>query len=134
MPIPALIVAGAAAAAGYALLSGDDNNKNKTSTNLRHVSENYVEQKMNKIGRQIKTVGGSSYHSAESPVDRVKQIIAEQLDLKPDAIHMSDSIIEDLGANYRDKQLILDLIGEEFNVNFFGKEIRTVGNIFNYIR
>ena len=49
------------------------------------------------------------------------------------SIRMSDRIIEDLGANYKDKNLILDLIGEEFNVNFFCKEINTVENIFNYI-
>ena len=132
---------------------------NADGSTTRIVSEDYVKQKMAKSGRQIKVkiVGGllnnttNNYKTAESPVERrpnntvkkhkpaessverVKQIIAEQLNLYANAIHMSDRIIEDLGANYNDKCSILDLIGEEFNVNFFGKEIRTVGNIFNYI-
>ena len=134
--IPAIVAGVAATAAGVALLSsGDDDKKNSETTSVRRVSEDYVKQKMAKSGRQIKTVGGqpNNYKIAESPVERVKQIIATQLDLDENSIHMSDRIIEDLGANYNDKCLILDLIGEEFNVKLFGKEIRTVGNIFNYI-
>jgi acyl carrier protein len=141
------LVIGAAAIAGgvataAALSSSDDDKKNSETTSTRAVSDNYVEQKMARMGRPIKTAGVKITDSTKkiiksqtvvSPVERVKQIIAEQLDLNENQIQMSSRIVEDLGANYNDKCIILDLVGEEFGVNFFGKEIRTVGNIFNYI-
>lgn len=65
--------------------------------------------------------------------ERIKQIIAEQLDVEENKIQMSSRLIEDLGANYRDKGIVLDLIGEEFNVRFLGKKISTVGDIINLI-
>ena len=146
--IGAVAIAGGVATA-TALSSSDDDKKNSETTSTRAVSEEYVLAKLAKSGRPIKTAGISQTNqtvvkskpskrviksrTAGQPLERVKQIIAEQLDLNENQIQMSSRIVEDLGANYHDKCIILDLIGEEFGVNFFGKEIRTVGNILNYI-
>ena len=134
--IPVLIGLGVAAAGAAVVLSDDDNNKKNDvpATSRRNVSESYVQQKMQKNGRKIKTVG--DYQENFSNFKRVQKIIAEQLDLDDAEVQMSSRIVEDLGADSLDVVELIMALEEEFNMEIpdnVAEKVKTVGDIVNYI-
>ncbi|MBQ2752120.1 MAG: acyl carrier protein [Oscillospiraceae bacterium] len=68
--------------------------------------------------------------------DKVKSIIAEQLDIDEDSITLESAIIDDLGADSLD---IVDLVmsfEDEFDTEISDEaieEMKTVGDIVHYI-
>ena len=68
--------------------------------------------------------------------DKVKSIIAEQLDIDEDSITLESAIIDDLGADSLD---IVDLVRsfeDEFDTEISDEaieEMKTVGDIVHYI-
>ena len=67
--------------------------------------------------------------------EKVKELIANQLELDPETITMESSLIDDLQADSLD---VIDMImqfEEEFNIEVDEdslEDIRTVGDIVNY--
>ena len=133
--IPVLVGLGVAAA-GAAILSDDDSSKSteNATTEKRAVSESYVENKMRKSGRKIKTVGNSqaSVRQNYSTSERVIQILAEQLDMNENEISLDSTIVEDLGADSLDIVELIMAFEEEFNIEISDRQaenIRTVRDI-----
>ncbi|MBP1587263.1 MAG: acyl carrier protein [Clostridia bacterium] len=68
--------------------------------------------------------------------EKVKAIIAEQLNIDADKITMESSIIEDLGADSLDVVELVMALEENFGVEIPDDEaekINTIGDIVNYI-
>lgn len=68
--------------------------------------------------------------------DKVKKLLAEQLNIKPDAITLKSRVIEDLGADSLDVVEMLMVLEDEFNVTVSDEEslnLKTVGDIVNLI-
>ena len=68
--------------------------------------------------------------------EKVKAIIAEQLNIDADKITMESSIIEDLGADSLDVVELVMVLEENFGVEIPDDEaekINTIGDIVNYI-
>jgi len=65
---------------------------------------------------------------------RVKKIIAEQLNLDKNKIQMSSRLVEDLGANFKDRLRIFNSLEEEFGIEFSGENYETVSDIVNYVK
>ena len=68
--------------------------------------------------------------------DKVKELIAEQLDVKPDDITEASSIQDDLGADARDVVDLVMALEDEFDVEIPEDQvenIKTVGDIVKFI-
>ena len=70
-------------------------------------------------------------------LDRVKQIIADQLSIDEDQIVPEASFIDDLGADSLDIVELIMALEEEFNMEIPDEEaekISTVGDVVEYIK
>jgi acyl carrier protein len=68
--------------------------------------------------------------------DKVKKLLAEQLNIKADTITLKSKVIEDLGADSLDVVEMLMVLEDEFNVTVSDEEsltLKTVGDIVNLI-
>ena len=68
--------------------------------------------------------------------DKLKEIIADQLDADAESITMESSITDDLHADSLDVVDLITTIEEEFDISIPDEaveEIKTVGDIVNYI-
>jgi acyl carrier protein len=68
--------------------------------------------------------------------DKVKAIIADQLDISEDSIKLESNIVEDLGADSLDVTDIVMSIEEELDIEVPDEaleKIKTVGDIVNFI-
>jgi acyl carrier protein len=69
--------------------------------------------------------------------DRVKKIIAEQLDVNPEQVTPEASFIEDLGADSLDTVELIMAFEEEFGAEIpdeDAEKLTTVGAVINYLR
>ena len=69
-------------------------------------------------------------------LDKVKDILCDQLDVEEDKVTMDASIIEDLGADSLDVVDLIMSLEEEFDCEIPDEEvdnIKTVGDIVKYI-
>ena len=69
--------------------------------------------------------------------ERVKNIIVEQLGVKPEQVVPAASLIDDLGADSLDTVELVMALEEEFETEIPDEEaekIRTVGQINDYIK
>lgn len=68
--------------------------------------------------------------------DKVKKLLAEQLNIAPDKVDMKSRVIEDLGADSLDVVEMLMILEDEFNITVSDEEsleLKTVGDIVNLI-
>lgn len=68
--------------------------------------------------------------------EKVREILAEQLDVKAEEITMESQIADDLGADSLDVVDLLMSLEDEFDVEIPDEEIeniKTVGNLVNYL-
>ena len=68
--------------------------------------------------------------------DKLKDIIVEQLDADEEAVTLTASIQEDLGADSLDIVDLITTIEDEFDISIPDEavdEIKTIGDIVNYI-
>lgn len=68
--------------------------------------------------------------------EKIRAILAEQLDVAEDEITMESNIAEDLGADSLDVVDLIMSIEDEFNLEVPDTEvenIKTVGDVVNYI-
>lgn len=68
--------------------------------------------------------------------EKVKKLLAEQLNISSDKIDMNSKVIEDLGADSLDVVEMLMVLEDEFNVTVSDEEslqLKTVGDIVNLI-
>lgn len=68
--------------------------------------------------------------------DRIRQILAEQLDMEEDKITMESDIVEDLEADSLDVVDLVMTMEDEFGVEVPDDQIenfRTVGDIVRYV-
>jgi len=68
--------------------------------------------------------------------EKVKSILAEQLDVEEESIKMESLIADDLGADSLDVVDLLMSLEDEFEVEIPDEEIeniKSVGNLVNYI-
>jgi acyl carrier protein len=74
---------------------------------------------------------------ADKPIDqRVKDIIVEQLGVKPDQVTPEAKLIEDLGADSLDAVELVMALEEEFGIEVpdeQAEKLQTVGDIVKYI-
>lgn len=70
-------------------------------------------------------------------VEKVRQIIAEQLNVEESDIHLDTSFTDDLGADSLDLFQIVMALEEEYDVEFSNDEaenIKTVGDAVEYLK
>ncbi len=68
--------------------------------------------------------------------EKVKQIIADQLDISPDEITPESSFVEDLGADSLDITELIMAMEDEFGIEIEDEEaqnLRTVQDVINFI-
>ena len=74
---------------------------------------------------------------ADKPIDqRVKDIIVEQLGVKPDQVTLEAKFIEDLGADSLDTVELIMALEEEFGIEVpdeQAEKLTTVGDVVKYI-
>jgi acyl carrier protein len=74
---------------------------------------------------------------ADKPIDqRVKDIIVEQLGVKPDQVTPEAKFIEDLGADSLDTVELVMALEEEFGVEVpdeQAEKLQSVGDVIKYI-
>jgi acyl carrier protein len=74
---------------------------------------------------------------ADKPIDqRVKDIIVEQLGVKPDQVTPEAKLIEDLGADSLDAVELVMALEEEFGIEVpdeQAEKLQSVGDIIKYI-
>jgi acyl carrier protein len=78
-----------------------------------------------------------NYLMADKPIDqRVKDIIVEQLGVKPDQVTPEAKLIEDLGADSLDAVELVMALEEEFGIEVpdeQAEKLQSVGDIIKYI-
>lgn len=70
-------------------------------------------------------------------IEKIKQIIAEQLNVSESTIDENTSFVDDLGADSLDVFQIIMALEEEFEVEISNEEaekLSTVGDAVNYIK
>ena len=70
-------------------------------------------------------------------LEKVKEVIIEQLAVEEDAIKLETSFIDDLGADSLDIVELIMALEEEFDLQIPDSEaekITTVGDVFEYIK
>lgn len=68
--------------------------------------------------------------------DKVKKLLADQLNIAPEKITMTSKVIDDLGADSLDVVEMLMTLEDEFNVTVSDEEsvnLKTVGDIVKLI-
>ena len=68
--------------------------------------------------------------------EKVRKLLAEQLNIAADKIDLKSRVIEDLGADSLDVVVMLMVLEDEFNVTVSDEEslqLKTVGDIVNLI-
>ncbi len=68
--------------------------------------------------------------------EKVKQIVAEQLDVSPDEIKPESSFVDDLGADSLDITELIMAMEDEFGIEIDDEEaqkLRTVQDVVNFI-
>ena len=74
---------------------------------------------------------------ADKPIDqRVKDIIVEQLGVKPDQVTPEAKFIEDLGADSLDTVELIMALEEEFGIEVpdeQAEKLQSVGDVIKYI-
>ena len=68
--------------------------------------------------------------------EKVREILAEQLDIETEEITMESQIADDLGADSLDVVDLLMSLEDEFDVEIPDEDIeniKTVGNLVNYL-
>ena len=74
---------------------------------------------------------------SDKPIDqRVKEIIVEQLGVKPDQVTPEAKFIEDLGADSLDTVELVMALEEEFGIEVPDEEaekLQSVGDVIKYI-
>ena len=68
--------------------------------------------------------------------DKVRKLLAEQLNIAPDKVDLKSRVIEDLGADSLDVVEMLMVLEDEFNITVSDEEsleLKTVGDIVNLI-
>ncbi len=68
--------------------------------------------------------------------EKVKEIVAEQLDVSPDEISPESSFVEDLGADSLDITELIMAMEDEFGIEIDDEEaqnLRTVQDVIDYI-
>jgi len=74
---------------------------------------------------------------SDKPIDqRVKDIIVEQLGVKPDQVVPSAKFIEDLGADSLDTVELVMALEEEFGIEVpdeQAEKLQTVGDVIKYV-
>ncbi len=68
--------------------------------------------------------------------EKVRKLLAEQLNVAPDKIDLKSRVIEDLGADSLDVVEMLMVLEDEFNITVSDEEslqLKTVGDIVNLI-
>ncbi len=73
--------------------------------------------------------------SDTSTADRVKKLIVDRLDRKPEEVTEDAKFIDDLGADSLDQTELIMALEEEFNVDIDddANRIETVGDAIRYI-
>ena len=74
--------------------------------------------------------------SENSPVDRIKKIIVEQLGVNEDQVKPEAKFIEDLGADSLDTVELVMALEEEFGTEIPDEEaekLQSVGDVVKYI-
>lgn len=69
--------------------------------------------------------------------DRVKKVVVEQLDIKPEEATMEASFVDDLGADSLDTVELVMALEEEFDIEIPDEEaekIRTIQQAVDYIK
>lgn len=69
--------------------------------------------------------------------EKVKDIVVEQLGVKPEDLSMQSSFIDDLGADSLDIVELIMALEEEFNLEISDEDaekISTVGDVVDYIK
>ncbi len=68
--------------------------------------------------------------------ERVKQIVVERLDRKPEEVTLEARFIDDLGADSLDLTELLMALEEEYNIDIDDEanQIQTVGDAVEYIK
>lgn len=68
--------------------------------------------------------------------DKVKKLLAEQLNIDPNKVDLKSRVIEDLGADSLDVVEMLMVLEDEFNITVSDEEslqLKTVADIVNLI-
>ena len=80
---------------------------------------------------------GTTFYMADKPIDiRVRDIIVEQLGVKPDQVTPEAKFIEDLGADSLDTVELIMALEEEFGIEVpdeQAEKLLTVGDVVKYI-
>jgi acyl carrier protein len=80
---------------------------------------------------------GQNYFMADKPIDqRVRDIIVEQLGVKPDQVTPEAKFVEDLGADSLDIVELIMALEEEFGIEVpdeQAEKLLTVGDVTKYI-
>jgi acyl carrier protein len=69
--------------------------------------------------------------------ERVKEIIAKELEVSQDQLTNDASFIDDLGADSLDTVELVMALEEEFNIDIPDEDadkIKTVGDVMNYLK
>jgi acyl carrier protein len=69
--------------------------------------------------------------------DRVKEIIAKELEVSPEQLTANASFIEDLGADSLDTVELVMALEEEFGIDIPDEDadkIKTVGDVMEYLK
>ncbi|MBI5837763.1 MAG: acyl carrier protein [Candidatus Eisenbacteria bacterium] len=69
--------------------------------------------------------------------ERVKEIIAKELEVSPDQLTNDASFIDDLGADSLDTVELVMALEEEFGIDIPDEDadkIKTVGDVMNYLK
>ncbi len=69
--------------------------------------------------------------------ERVKEIIAKELEVSPDQLTADASFIDDLGADSLDTVELVMALEEEFGIDIPDEDadkIRTVGDVMSYLQ
>jgi acyl carrier protein len=70
-------------------------------------------------------------------LEKIKKIICEQLDVKEEAVVLTASFVDDLGADSLDQVELIMAMEEEFNISIpdeDAEKIVTVQDAVNYIK
>ncbi len=68
--------------------------------------------------------------------DKVRKLLAEQLNIAPEKVELKSRVIEDLGADSLDVVEMLMVLEDEFNITVSDEEslqLKTVGDIVKLI-